>query len=179
LAYPTKDIGPFFSLAAKCHSSIHEIAVAVQGNPRLVNTQQAGRMQRCLIVFGSLCEHSRKCSDLLYDSYSSSNDSSCRSISTGTPTATSASVATATTITTTTATTIATVLANATANAASAAVNTQRIFEEEERMARLSVVRLSAVLPAIGLRGACYSACLFATKVHHARNHTKTILIPY
>ena len=56
----TKDPTPTLNLAEKCYTSIHEISKIEQSDTGIVSPAQAGKIQRCLIVFGSICEHSRK-----------------------------------------------------------------------------------------------------------------------
>jgi hypothetical protein len=72
-AHHTRDPTAYLSLAEKCFNSIAAIAKAAaeqspRGQDKWQNiSQQAGaNMQRCLVVLGRICEHSRKCSSILY-----------------------------------------------------------------------------------------------------------------
>ena len=72
-AHHTRDPTAYLSLAEKCFNSIATIAKTSteqypRGQDKWQNiSQQAGaNMQRCLVVLGRICEHSRKCSNVLY-----------------------------------------------------------------------------------------------------------------
>ena len=65
------------NLAEKCFSSIVEIAKIISNDQidlsspplartvrTVVSVSQAARIQRCLVVLGSICEHSRKCQEV-------------------------------------------------------------------------------------------------------------------
>lgn len=57
--YVTQDPTPTLKLAEKCFESIHTIARADRPQPNSLSEAHAAKLQRCLIVFGSICEHTR------------------------------------------------------------------------------------------------------------------------
>tara|TARA_A100001015_G_scaffold124639_1_gene138120 strand:+ start:10 stop:4383 length:4374 start_codon:yes stop_codon:yes gene_type:complete len=61
----TKDVSPTIRLAGKCFLTIHNISVSDRPVPHLLNQSEAAKVQRCLIVFGSICEHTRKFTSVL------------------------------------------------------------------------------------------------------------------
>lgn len=60
----TKDPRPTLALAEKCFESIHSISKSLTEYIR-ISSNQSAKIQRCLIVFGSICEHTRKCATVL------------------------------------------------------------------------------------------------------------------
>ena len=72
-AHHIRDPTAYLSLAEKCFNSIANIAkTSSEQSPRgqakwqSISQQAGANMQRCLVVLGRICEHSRKCSTILY-----------------------------------------------------------------------------------------------------------------
>ena len=80
----TRSPACLLELAEKCFSSIVAISKATSTSTSTstssaalpVTHAQAARIQRCLVVLGSICEQSRKCSDLFQFTISNNNDNS-------------------------------------------------------------------------------------------------------
>lgn len=57
------DVSPLMKLGEKCFRSFQLVAIAYSKSKTLAK-DHAARLQRCIIVLGFVCEHSRKCSGL-------------------------------------------------------------------------------------------------------------------
>lgn len=68
IAYVTLDGVPFIKLAEKCFVSLTQTVQSLPTDPSKIDQlhpQQSARLQRCLVIYGYLCEHSRKCKTIL------------------------------------------------------------------------------------------------------------------
>ena len=61
----TMDALPFFRLIERCYQRLLEVARTVTDVNQPLHPEQSGRLQRFMVMFGYICEHSRKCKALL------------------------------------------------------------------------------------------------------------------
>lgn len=60
----SRDAKALMDLGERCFRSIRQVCIEVQSS-NVLSKEQAARLQRCVVVLGYICEHSRKCTELL------------------------------------------------------------------------------------------------------------------
>jgi hypothetical protein len=68
VAYVTRDASTLLNLGERCFKLIQHAAVAINSS-KTMQKEQLAKLQRFLIVLGYVCEHSRKCSELICDDH--------------------------------------------------------------------------------------------------------------